>query len=90
MPTNLELLAGHYYYAILHSTYKKRKRGCKYLGSAPIYVERPGPSISMHRIPHKIYQSFVDKIDKMCYTGLYDTGSAKIPMFKESENNVKT
>lgn len=81
----LSFLNGHQFYAIKSSIYKKRKRGCKYMGSELAYITKNLPSISIHRIPNNITQSFIDKIENMVYDGTYDTGSTKIPMFRKDE-----
>lgn len=82
---SIDHLDGHSFYAIKTTTYKKRKRGCKYMGSEHAYVTRNIPAISIHRVPNNITQSFIDKIENMRYDGTYDTGSTKIPMFRKDE-----
>ena len=79
----IDILTGHQFYAIEHKTYKKRKRGCKYMGSTPIYIEKKGPSISIHRIPQNMSPEFLAKLEKLEYNGTYNTGVTKIPLFNE-------
>jgi len=80
---NLEHLKGHTFYALQNKDTKKRVRGCKYMGQEPIYVFRDRPSITIKRIT----LFTIDEIEKLVYTGMYDCGSTRIPMFKEKDND---
>ena len=76
-------MTGHQFYVVGHSFYKKRARGCKYLGQTPIYVMRDEPSYTMHRVPSEWTQEAIDKISKLEYHGIHE--STGFPLFKEKE-----
>jgi hypothetical protein len=80
---NFEYLAGHLFYVLVHEDYKKRARGLKYLGQAPIYrLIKIQESRTMNRVPAVLSKEFVDKLEKYEYIGLYDLGAKEVPAFK--------
>ena len=80
---NTDYLTGHLFYVLCHEDYKQRRRGLKYLGQEPIYILiKNTQSRTLNRVPEIFTKSFVDKLQLYCYTGLYDMGAKKVPMFK--------
>ena len=77
-------LNGHTFYAISTKHFRKRVRGCKYMGQEPIYVMRDRPGITIKRIT----KSTLDEIKNLVYDGFYDTGATRIPLFKEKDHDV--
>lgn len=81
--SNLDYLNSHLFYALVHTDYKQRRRGCKYMGQEPVYrVIKNKSGVSLHRVPSIPTKEFIDKLEKYEYTGLYDCGATKVPMFK--------
>ena len=92
---NTDYLTGHLFYVLVHEDYKKRRRGLKYMGQAPIYrVIKNVQSRTLNRVPEVFTKQFIDKLELYEYNGLYDCGSKQVPSFKlrlqEVEPDVET